>query len=196
MKRTIAVISATVIGLSLSACGGTAQTSSAGQTTTASSAATTPAATTPAVTSSPQTAGTLTEQDGKLVDSDKEATAVEGAGFAITIDPTAQTATFQFIDPSSGEEFQNFSRFDYQTNSFLRHHVVPAMGQTYDYTLDLGARTLVSVTDASGADVSETLKGMGRWDSAQADTAAQAEAIEVYFFDRYGMSIEDATTGA
>jgi len=27
MKRTIAVISATVIGLSLSACGGTAQTS-------------------------------------------------------------------------------------------------------------------------------------------------------------------------
>lgn len=191
MKRTIALFAAAFLGLGIAGCssGGSATTASDSPATATSSPATSVSSATPA------SENTLTSQDGKLVDTDKEATAVESVGFQITIDPQAKTATFQFIDPSTGDAFQDYGVFDYNANTYLRHLVSSAMGKTYNYTYDLAAGELISVSDDQGNDLSQSVKDSGRWDKAQTETAEQAQAIQEYFQGRYGMTIEDAIAG-
>lgn len=191
MKRTTALIAAAVLGLGIAGCSSTDSATTASESPTV--AASSPAASTNSAT--PASENTLTSQDGKLVDTDKGATAVEGVGFEITIDPQAKTATFQFIDPSSGEAFQDYGVFDYNANTYLRHLASSAMGKTYNYTYDLAGGELISVSDDQGDDLSQSVKDSGRWEKAQADTAEQAQAIQDYFQARYGMTIEEAIAG-
>lgn len=191
MKRTIAIVAAAVLGLGIAGC-------SSDSTETAAGTPETPASSAPAASASanaPAAEHTLTSQDGMLTDTDKDATAVEDSGFEITIDQQAKTATFQFIDPASGEAFQNYGEFNYADNTYLRHLVSSAMGKTYNYTYDLTSNALVSVFDDEGNDLSQSTKGNGRWEKAETETGDQVQAIQDYFQTRYGMSIEDATLG-
>lgn len=193
MKRSIALIAAAVLGLGMAGC-----SSGNSASTPSGSSAQTPMSTASSSAPSPATSTaehTLTSQDNKLTDTDKDATAVEGSGFEITIDQSAKTATFQFIDPASGEAFQNYGEFNYADNTYLRHLVSSAMGKTYNYTFDLTSNTLVSVFDDEGNDLSQSTKDNGRWEKAEAETGDQAQAIQDYFQARYGMSIKDATLG-
>lgn len=144
----------------------------------------------------PAASAMLTEQDGKLVDTDKEAKVIEGAGLAITVDPAAKTVTFQQIDPASGEKFQNFTTFDYTKGTMLRHLVSSAMGKTYEYTLELATNTLASVADDKGKDLSESTRQAGRWEKAEGETRAQRADFEAYFLARYGKSIEQVASGS
>lgn len=192
--KALSALAAASLALTMTACGGeTAPSASTTPTTTTQAPSATP---TPTPTPTPTTAGTLTKEGDKLVDSDPKADVIEGAGFAITVDPAAKTARFTQIDPASGAEFQNFSEFNYADNTFVRQNVVAAMGKTYVYTIDLATNTMTKVTDGDGADLSESMRSSGRWDKGQADTVAQAKAIADYFEARYGMSVEKAVQNA
>lgn len=135
---------------------------------------------------------TLTESDGKLTDKDPNAQVIEGAGFDIVIDPSAKTAAFQTIDPASGEAFEDSFTYDFAAGTFVRKHYVSMMGATFFYIADAATGELISVTDAEGTDVSDTLRQRGRWDSAAADTAELKTALDTWFKDRYQMSVEEA----
>lgn len=66
------------------------------------------------------------------------------------------------------------------------------MGATFFYIADATTGELISVNDAEGNDVSETLRQRGRWDSAAADTAELKTALDTWFMERYEMSVEEA----
>jgi len=52
---------------------------------------------------------------------------------------------------------------------------------------------LTKVIDgSSGEDVSESLKSMGRWDSAATETKEQAEKLISYFESTFGISMAEA----
>lgn len=134
-----------------------------------------------------QSAPTLTKEGGLLVDQDPTANVVEGAGFKISIDPTAKTASFQQIDPDSGELFRGSSLFDYSKGSFIRTVFVSAIGKTFIYTSDLTSGDLQTIANEDGSDASEAVKQQGRWDTAAEGQRTEQNATEAYFKDRYGM---------
>lgn len=70
------------------------------------------------------------------------------------------------------------------------------MGKTYEYTVDLRTKKLLSVKDATGKDLSASTKKMNRWDSAEQENVGFMETAETYFQKTYGKSIQDATTKA
>lgn len=192
MKRVfVGIAAAALIGAVATGCGSSAESgagaSAAGSASAASSAGT-------AMSSAPTGAATLTSQDGKLVDKDLTAEVIEGSGFEITIDPAAQTALFQTVDPSTGDPFKNSDLFDYANGTFVRTVFVSAMGTTYLYTADLASGELQMIQNAAGEDVSESVRGQGRWDSVASATATQQTDIESYFQTRYGTTIQDAVT--
>lgn len=190
MKRIFASIAtAALIGAAVAGCGPSSDDAS-----TPAETPSTPAtsASAPASPSAPAGEATLTEENGLLVDTDKDANVVEGTGFDITIDPEAKTATFQQIDPASGEEFQNVDVFGFENGVFRRTVNVSAMGATFVYYADLATGELQSIQNAAGEDVSDSVREQGRWDSAQSGTQTERENIESYFEARYGMTIEEA----
>lgn len=138
----------------------------------------------------------LTENGGELVDTDPEASALEGSGFDIAIDPAAGTAMFQHIDPATGDAFEEYSAFDFGSGTFERKVFVEAMGAAFVYTSDLATDELQSIENADGEDVSESIRERGRWDSAEQDSADQRAAVEEYFEGRYGQSVEQAATAS
>lgn len=195
MKRILASVGAAVL-IGVAATGCNSQSDSAGSVSAepASVTSSVSSAASPSASSVPAGAATLSQQDGALVDTDREAGVVEGAGFDITIDPAAQTALFQTIDPGTGDAFQNSALFDYANGTFVRHVFVSAMGTTYVYTSDLTTGELQVIQNSAGDDVSEAVKGQGRWESAASGSATQRADIETYFEARYGMTIEEAVT--
>ncbi|WIY82838.1 hypothetical protein [Propionimicrobium sp. PCR01-08-3] len=190
MKRIFASIAtAVLIGAAVVGCGSSSDdTSSPAETPSAPATS----ASAPASSATPTGEATLTEENGLLVDTDKDANVIEGAGFDITIDPEAKTATFQQIDPASGEEFQNVDVFGYENGVFRRTIYVSAMGVTYVYYADLATGELQSIQNAAGEDVSEAAREQGHWDSAASGTQTERENIESYFEARYGMTIAEA----
>lgn len=193
MKRIlVSVAAAALIGVAATGCGSSADSGASASAEPASAATRVSAAASSSVAAAP--GATLTEQDGKLVDRDPQAGVVEGTGFDITIDPAAQTALFQTIDPSTGDAFQNSALFDYANGTFVRHVFVSATGSAYVYTCDLATGELQMVQNAAGEDVSEAVRGQGRWESAGSGSATQRADIEKYFEARYGMTVEQAAT--
>lgn len=84
--------------------------------------------------------------------------------------------------------------FDYANGTFVRHVFVSATGSAYVYTCDLATGELQMVQNAAGEDVSEAVRGQGRWESAGSGSATQRADIEKYFEARYGMTVEQAAT--
>lgn len=182
----VAVIVALVMGVGLTACGDNGSDAD-------STASGTPSATATGAESSPAAGRTLTEQEGKLVDTDVEAKVFDGSGLKITIDPAKKTARFQLVDPGSGKDFSDYYVFDYSNQTMVNHKSVAAMGAVYDYTLDLGSNEVTSIKDANGAEVSDQVRKMGRFDQAQTDRVNERKALESHFQQQYGKTIQEAT---
>lgn len=191
MKKT-ALVTVTILALGL---GTTACSSGSSDTSASTPASSSPAASASAVTSGAPTA--LATAGGRITATDRNAGLEKGAGVAITITPGAKgQAKFQLIDAKTGKDYSDFYVFDYSTNTFMRHHNSAAMGKTYEYTMDLRTKKLLSVKDATGKDLSASTKKMNRWDSAQQENAGYLDAAQAYFQKAYGKTIQAATTQA
>ncbi len=196
--RVLLPLLAAALALPLSACSGSSgdsqDSASAPQST---QAGTTSAAPSPGGSSTAEPSATDFETaDGVLTATDLEADLAEGAGVRITIEPGADgTATFQLVDPASGDDYSDYFIFNYADRTFVRHHHVAARGTTYDYTMGLDDQVLTGITDDEGNDASEPVRQHGRWDSAQAETAELMTATQEYFQNTYGVTIEEKVTG-
>ena len=96
------------------------------------------------------------------------------------------------VTDNSGRETVDYYKFTPAENMMLRYRYVAAMGMKYNYYFDYVAMELKKVTDADNKDVSASLKQMGRWDSAAAETKDHAQELMSYFKLKFGMSINEA----
>lgn len=184
LKHLLTTLTACV-ALGLSACSGTSSPSSS------------PEASSPAAQSPSQAAEakpTLTKEGELLTAKDPEAKVFDGSGLRVSIDPAAKTAHIHLIDPNSGEDFKDYYEFNYAEGIMLSHRFVSMRQTEYDYTVKLDSGELVSVVDAEGNDAVPTLKQMGRFEPAQADRVKERGQIEQWFQERFGTSLEEATT--
>lgn len=99
----------------------------------------------------------------------------------VGLDGTVMTDYFMFMPSQGRMEWRRF---------------VSAMGFTYFYTFDTSARELLKIENDSREDVSETLKEMGRFDTAAETTSAEAVKMENYFRTQFGVSISEAFNDA
>jgi hypothetical protein len=76
-----------------------------------------------------------------------------------------------------------------------RYRYVAAMGMKYNYYFDYDGMTLVKVTDADDKDVTESLKSVGRSDSAATETEQHVQDLMTYFETKFGMSINESIEG-
>lgn len=194
--RVLVPLLAAAMALSLSACSGSSGDSrdSASAPQSSTQAGTTSAA--PSANGESPSATDFETADGVLTATDLGADLAEGAGVRITIETGAEgTATFQLVDPASGDDYSDYFIFNYADRTFVRHHNVAARGTTYNYTMGLDDQVLTGITDDEGNDASEAVRQHGRWDSAQTETAELMTATQEYFQNTYGVTIEEKVTG-
>lgn len=96
------------------------------------------------------------------------------------------------VTDESGTETADTYKFTPADGTLLRHRYVAAMGSEYNYYFDYSTMELTKVTDGADEDVTEALKGAGRWDSAATETKEHAEALISYFESTFGMSMSEA----
>ncbi|MFA5659375.1 MAG: hypothetical protein WC900_08835 [Oscillospiraceae bacterium] len=192
MKKSISILLAAILtAASMAGCSSN-DTSSEASTTT--EAATTTASTTEALTSEASPEG-LTEENGVLTGLDTENCPFEGAGLRITIDTAAKTAEF-FKTDLNGNDTVEYYIFDYSGEpSVEQYYYVSMMGTGFYYTYDLSAGEIVKIEDSDHADVTQSTKDSGRFDSANDRLKGDVAAIENYFLTQYGKTISDAVAG-
>lgn len=197
--RVLVPLLAAALALPLSACSGSSGDSRDSASAVESSAQTATTSASPSAAESSGTAAAPTDfetADGVLTATDLEAGLAEGAGVRITIEPGAGgTATFQLVDPASGDDYSDYFIFNYADRTFVRHHNVAARGMTYNYTMGLDDQILTGIADDEGNDASEAVREHGRWDSAQTETAELMTATQEYFQNTFGVTIEEKVTG-
>ncbi len=204
IKKISAAAVAAVLGLSLTACGGgTNPEPTNTQQPIASATSQVPSPTTPAAAptstpSKPAAEATLTKgADGKLTDTDMKANVIEGAGIRIEIDPAAKHARAQTVDPATGGDFADWFEWDFNSGIFTRHHLGARSGTMTRYQADIKTGELQEIISADGQPMNDRIKQMGgAWDTSVNDTKQAHNGTEEWFKKRYGMTIEQAATGA
>lgn len=91
-----------------------------------------------------------------------------------------------------GHPTVDYYKFDFENGIMEKYYYVSAMGTAYYYTWDLAEGALVKIEDGDRNDSSEALKKMGRWDTAAETVSGEVEALQAYFAEQYGVSIEEA----
>lgn len=147
---------------------------------------------TEAETEAESAAGTdvFTDEDGVLTYLDTANAPFEGAGLKITVDKTAKTVNFVKTD-LDGNETVEYYTFDLNSNTVEEYYYVSMMGTGFYYTFDLGANEIVKIEDSEHNDSTQSTKDNGRYDSANDRMKGDVEALQNYFTDNYGVSIED-----
>lgn len=147
---------------------------------------------TEAETEAASAAGTdvFTDEDGVLTYLDTANAPFEGAGLKITVDKAAKTVNFVKTD-LDGNETVEYYNFDLNNNTVEEYYYVSMMGTGFYYTFDLGANEIVKVEDSEHNDSTQSTKDNGRYDSANDRMKGDVEALQNYFTENYGVSIED-----
>ncbi len=150
------------------------------------------AAETDAETEAESAAGTdvFTDENGVLTYLDTANAPFEGAGLKITVDKAAKTVNFIKTD-LEGVETVEYYTFDFNSNTVEEYYYVSMMGTGFYYTFDLGANEIVKVEDSDRNDTTQSTKDNGRYDSANDRMKGDVEALQNYFTENYGVSIED-----
>ena len=125
---------------------------------------------------------------------DTETSPLPNGGVKIDMVKGADGYVMFTVTDNAGTETADYYKFTPSDSTMLRHRCVSAMGMTYNYHFDYNTMTLTSVTDADDKDVSDSLKSMGRWDSAATDTEKLAGDLLAYFETKFGMSVDDAVS--
>lgn len=197
MKKKILAIAVLAAVMSMTAC-----SSNQGSTTTDSETTTQTEAvqaddaqaeeTEAAETEAESAAGTdvFTDENGVLTYLDTANAPFEGAGLKITVDKAAKTVNFVKTD-LDGNETVEYYNFDLNNNTVEEYYYVSMMGTGFYYTFDLAANEIVKVEDSDRNDSTQSTKDNGRYDSANDRMKGDVEALQNYFTENYGVSIED-----
>ena len=147
---------------------------------------------TEAETEAASAAGTdvFTDENGVLTYLDTANAPFEGAGFKITVDKAAKTVNFVKTD-LDGNETVEYYNFDLNNNTVEEYYYVSMMGTGFYYTFDLAANEIVKVEDSEHNDSTQSTKDSGRYDGANDRMKGDVEALQNYFTENYGVSIED-----
>lgn len=147
---------------------------------------------TEAETEAASAAGTdvFTDENGVLTYLDTANAPFEGAGLKITVDKAAKTVNFVKTD-LEGVETVEYYTFDFNSNTVEEYYFVSMMGTGFYYTFDLAANEIVKVEDSDRNDSTQSTKDNGRYDSANDRMKGDVEALQNYFTENYGVSIED-----
>ncbi len=132
----------------------------------------------------------FTDENGVLTYLDTANAPFEGAGLKITVDKAAKTVNFVKTD-LDGNETVEYYNFDLNNNTVEEYYYVSMMGTGFYYTFDLGANEIVKVEDSEHNDSTQSTKDNGRYDSANDRMKGDVEALQNYFTENYGVSIED-----
>ncbi len=197
MKKKILAIAVLAAVMSMTAC-----SSNQGSTTTDSETTTQTEAvqaddaqaeeTEAAETEAESAAGTdvFTDENGVLTYLDTANAPFEGAGLKITVDKAAKTVNFVKTD-LDGNETVEYYNFDLNNNTVEEYYYVSMMGTGFYYTFDLAANEIVKVEDSEHNDSTQSTKDSGRYDGANDRMKGDVEALQNYFTENYGVSIED-----
>lgn len=197
MKKKILAIAVLAAVMSMTAC-----SSNQGSTTTDSETTTHTEAvqaddaqaeeTEAAETEAESAAGTdvFTDENGVLTYLDTANAPFEGAGLKITVDKAAKTVNFVKTD-LDGNETVEYYNFDLNNNTVEEYYYVSMMGTGFYYTFDLAANEIVKVEDSEHNDSTQSTKDSGRYDGANDRMKGDVEALQNYFTENYGVSIED-----
>lgn len=194
MKKKILAIAVLAAVMSMTAC-----SSNQGSTTTDSEETTQAevqaeeteaAAETDAETVSAAGTDVFTDENGVLTYLDTANAPFEGAGLKITVDKAAKTVNFVKTD-LDGNETVEYYNFDLNSNTVEEYYYVSMMGTGFYYTFDLAANEIVKVEDSEHNDSTQSTKDNGRYDSANDRMKDDVEALQNYFTENYGVSIED-----
>lgn len=201
MKKKILAIAVLAAVMSMTACSSN-QSSTTTDTETTTQAEvqaedtqaeeTEAAAETDAETEAESAAGTdvFTDENGVLTYLDTANAPFEGAGLKITVDKAAKTVNFVKTD-LDGNETVEYYNFDLNNNTVEEYYYVSMMGTGFYYTFDLAANEIVKVEDSDRNDSTQSTKDNGRYDSANDRMKGDVEALQNYFTENYGVSIED-----
>ena len=132
----------------------------------------------------------FTDENGVLTYLDTANAPFEGAGLKITVDKAAKTVNFVKTD-LEGIETVEYYTFDFNSNTVEEYYYVSMMGTGFYYTFDLAANEIVKVEDSDRNDSTQSTKDNGRYDSANDRMRGDVEALQNYFTENYGVSIED-----
>lgn len=132
----------------------------------------------------------FTDENGVLTYLDTANAPFEGAGLKITVDKAAKTVNFVKTD-LDGNETVEYYNFDLNSNTVEEYYYVSMMGTGFYYTFDLAANEIVKVEDSEHNDSTQSTKDSGRYDSANDRMKGDVEALQNYFTENYGVSIED-----
>ena len=202
MKKKILAIAVLAAVMSMTACSSNqGSTTTDSETTTQTEAVqnedtqaeeTEEAAETEAETEAESAAGTdvFTDENGVLTYLDTANAPFEGAGLKITVDKAAKTVNFVKTD-LDGNETVEYYNFDLNSNTVEEYYYVSMMGTGFYYTFDLDANEIVKVEDSERNDSTQSTKDNGRYDSANDRMKGDVEALQNYFTENYGVSIED-----
>lgn len=201
MKKKILAIAVLAAVMSMTACSSNqGSTTTDSETTTQAEAQaedtqaeeTEAAAETDAETEAESVAGTdvFTDENGVLTYLDTANAPFEGAGLKITVDKAAKTVNFVKTD-LDGNETVEYYNFDLNNNTVEEYYYVSMMGTGFYYTFDLAANEIVKVEDSDRNDSTQSTKDSGRYDGANDRMKGDVEALQNYFTENYGVSIED-----
>lgn len=132
----------------------------------------------------------FTDENGVLTYLDTANAPFEGAGLKITVDKAAKTVNFVKTD-LDGNETVEYYTFDFNSNTVEEYYYVSMMGTGFYYTFDLAANEIVKVEDSEHNDSTQSTKDSGRYDGANDRMKGDVEALQNYFTENYGVSIED-----
>lgn len=132
----------------------------------------------------------FTDENGVLTYLDTANAPFEGAGLKITVDKAAKTVNFVKTN-LEGVETVEYYTFDFNSNTVEEYYYVSMMGTGFYYTFDLAANEIVKVEDSDRNDTTQSTKDNGRYDSANDRMKGDVEALQNYFTENYGVSIED-----
>lgn len=205
MKKKILVIAVLAAVMSMTACSSNQGSTTTDSETTAQAevqaeetqaeeteAAAETDAETEAETEAESAAGTdvFTDENGVLTYLDTANAPFEGAGLKITVDKAAKAVNFVKTD-LEGVETVEYYTFDFNSNTVEEYYYVSMMGTGFYYTFDLAANEIVKVEDSDRNDSTQSTKDNGRYDSANDRMRGDVEALQNYFTENYGVSIED-----
>lgn len=121
---------------------------------------------------------------------DTESSPLDG-GLSITVDKSNGFVNFQITD-KNGEDTVEFFKFTPADSTCHRYRYVSMMGTGFNYFFDYKAGTMIRIEDKDNADVTQSTKDQGRFESAQSETKEMVDKLIVYFEDTFGMTIDEA----
>lgn len=190
MKKKILALAVLAAVMSMTACSSNQGSTTTDSETTTQAEETEAAAETNAETESAAGTDVFTDESGVLTYLDTANAPFEGAGLKITVDKAAKTVNFVKTD-LDGNETVEYYNFDLNSNTVEEYYYVSMMGTGFYYTFDLAANEIVKVEDSEHNDSTQSTKDSGRYDGANDRMKGDVEALQNYFTENYGVSIED-----